>query len=119
MDQTLNSVQRLWMQAVPVDATYNTLLPTLADIGGELLVEVLRKMQDGDVRALIFLSLMSSRLNSQAKGQVQDISKITRAPKINEDVARIRLQPADVLERLSRGISHQVSLATRLLICKD
>lgn len=49
-------------------------------------------------------------------GKVQDNSLISRAPKINGDTAKIRWdeQTAVQLERLNRGISHQVLIDFRV-----
>ncbi|KAI9637361.1 methionyl-tRNA formyltransferase, partial [Dioszegia hungarica] len=82
---------------VPDDATYHSLLPSLAEVGGKVLVDVLRSMQKGEIQ-----------------GPTQDPALITRAPKINEETARIRWteQSSEVLLRLSRGISHQIPLWT-------
>lgn len=78
---------------MPADATYDSLLPKLADVGGELLVEVVRAMQEGEIH-----------------GRIQDPALITRAPKITEATAQIHFseQSAETLFRLFRGISHQV-----------
>ncbi|OCF57309.1 methionyl-tRNA formyltransferase [Kwoniella mangroviensis CBS 10435] len=86
--------------SVPSDATYTTFLPLLAEIGGSLLVDVLRKLKDGN-----------------ATFTPQDESQITYAPKITHETARIKWdeQSADDIDRLHRGISHQVHLWTLLL----
>ncbi|WVQ99959.1 methionyl-tRNA formyltransferase [Kwoniella sp. CBS 9459] len=82
---------------VPNDATYNSFLPHLAEEGGELLVDVLRRLKDG-----------------KAAFVPQDESQITLAPKITHESAKIRWskQTAEEIERLHRGISHQCPLWT-------
>ncbi|WVQ68113.1 methionyl-tRNA formyltransferase [Kwoniella botswanensis] len=85
---------------VPNDATYTTFLPYLAEMGGSVLVDVLRKLRDGN-----------------ATFTPQDAALITHAPKITHETARIKWdeQSADDIGRLHRGINHQVHLWTPLL----
>ncbi|WWC63255.1 methionyl-tRNA formyltransferase [Kwoniella dejecticola CBS 10117] len=81
--------------AVPADATYNTFLPHLAEVGGDLLVKVLRELREGT-----------------ATFKTQDANEITLAPKITHETARIRWseQTAEEIDRLHRGIRHQVAV---------
>ncbi|WWC71604.1 methionyl-tRNA formyltransferase [Kwoniella pini CBS 10737] len=85
---------------VPKDATYNSFLPQLSNVGGDLLVDVLRQLRDGT-----------------AKSTPQDEGQITYAPKITHEIARIRWdeQSAEDIDRLHRGIQHQVTLWTPVL----
>jgi len=78
---------------------FTTLMPRLANIGGELLVDVLRKIRNG--------SAVSSP-QSAADGAA------TRAPKITKKTARVDLKTMDAerVHRLDRGIGHQQPLWT-------
>ncbi|OCF37890.1 methionyl-tRNA formyltransferase [Kwoniella heveanensis BCC8398] len=84
---------------VPGDATYNTFLPHLAEVGGDLLVDVLRTLKNGT-----------------ATFTPQDERYITLAPKITHELAKIRWseQTAQDIDRLNRGISHQCPLWTSM-----
>ncbi|WWC90744.1 methionyl-tRNA formyltransferase [Kwoniella dendrophila CBS 6074] len=84
---------------VPDNATYNAFLPHLAETGGKLLVDVLRRLKDENAE---FLS--------------QDEKQITLAPKITHETAQIRWieQTAEAIDRLHRGIHHQMALWTPL-----
>nr|XP_019044638.1 methionyl-tRNA formyltransferase [Kwoniella bestiolae CBS 10118]OCF23568.1 methionyl-tRNA formyltransferase [Kwoniella bestiolae CBS 10118] len=85
---------------VPHDATYATFLPHLAEIGGKLLVDLLRRLQNGT-----------------ATFNPQDESGITLAPKITHETARVDWQEktAEEIDRIHRGIGHQVHLWTSIL----
>ncbi|EIW67345.1 hypothetical protein TREMEDRAFT_33685 [Tremella mesenterica DSM 1558] len=80
--------------------TYSTLLPRLAIKGADLLVETLRKVQDG-----------------KAESFKQDEKEMTRAPKIRKEMGRVKWekQGAKEVERLYRGIGHQQSLWTEVV----
>ncbi|WVR07483.1 hypothetical protein IAU60_004525 [Kwoniella sp. DSM 27419] len=84
---------------VPPDATYDTLLPHLAEIGGNLLVDVLRQLKQGSATFI-----------------PQSDDGIIAAPKITHETAQIRWaeQTADQLDRLHRGIHHQYPLWTTI-----
>ncbi|KAK8854845.1 hypothetical protein IAR55_003584 [Kwoniella newhampshirensis] len=85
---------------VPCNATYDTLLPHLASVGGGLLVDVLRRLKDG---------------TATFTPQIQ--TQIALAPKITHELARIRWseQTADEIDRLYRAIHHQHPLWTTVL----
>lgn len=101
---------------VPKDATYWSLLPVLADAGAKLLVQVLRSMLDGTVSALVEIEWrlawrgVAELVHFQVVATPQHQWLVSHAPKIKHTTARVRWdeQSASSLERLSRGISHQV-----------
>ncbi|KAL7423494.1 Methionyl-tRNA formyltransferase [Cryptotrichosporon argae] len=87
---------------VPIkpEDTYATLLPRLAGIGGALLVDILRRMRAGTVEP-----------------RSQDAARITRAPKITPETARVAwARPAADVERLHRAIAHQQPLWATLVL---
>ncbi|AAW43762.2 methionyl-tRNA formyltransferase, putative [Cryptococcus deneoformans JEC21] len=85
---------------VPHDTRYETLLPSLAGAGGKLLVDVLRKIQNGTVTTA-----------------AQDERYITLAPKITHETSRIDWEKhtAEMIDRLHRGFTHQYPLWTSFL----
>ncbi|TYJ51664.1 hypothetical protein B9479_007752 [Cryptococcus floricola] len=86
---------------VPEDATYKSLLPHLALIGGDLLVDVLRQLQAGT-----------------ASFTPQNPTHITLAPKITSPTAHVHFpeQTAVDIDRLHRGVGGQVPLWTTLMM---
>ncbi|WVF72757.1 methionyl-tRNA formyltransferase [Kwoniella sp. CBS 6097] len=84
---------------VPSNATYDMFLPHLAEVGGDLLVDVLRRLKSGT-----------------ATFTPQDERHITLAPKITHESAKVRWseQTAQDIDRLHRGISHQCPLWTTM-----
>ncbi|WVO17739.1 hypothetical protein L204_105437 [Cryptococcus depauperatus] len=82
---------------IPDDADYETLLSSLADEGGRLLVDVLRQIRDGT-----------------ASFTPQDEQSITLAPKITLENTYIhwKKQSAPAIDCLHRGISHHHPLWT-------
>ncbi|ODN79025.1 hypothetical protein L202_04530 [Cryptococcus amylolentus CBS 6039] len=92
-------VGRVYGVPVPKNATYNSLLPHLALIGGDLLVDVLRQLKAGT-----------------ATFTPQNPSHITQAPKITSLTAHLRFpdQTAVEIDRLHRGVGGQVPLWTTL-----
>ncbi|WRT68351.1 methionyl-tRNA formyltransferase [Kwoniella shivajii] len=85
---------------VPGDATYNNFIPHLAELGGRLLVDALRKLRDGTATFI-----------------PQNRDQITFAPKITHETAQIKWseQSAEEIDRLHRGIHHQVPLWSCIL----
>lgn len=104
------------MQDVPPDSTHWDLLPRLADEGGKLLVETLRRMQAGTVCHLCASGYIQGPIcsggcsPSQVQPITQDPALVTKAPKIRHDTARIQWtqQTAAQICALHRGIGHQV-----------
>ncbi len=76
---------------IPKGATYNSLLPDLAHIAGRLLVQVLRQLQTGT-----------------ASPRAQDPARVTKAPKITNDTARVdwSSHSAGALDARHRGFGH-------------
>ena len=66
---------RLSVQNVPPDSTYWDLLPRLADEGGRLLIDTLRKMQAGTVSLLFFppFSYTADRSCKACMGVILDV----------------------------------------------
>ncbi|WWD19007.1 methionyl-tRNA formyltransferase [Kwoniella shandongensis] len=85
---------------VPTAATYDTLLPHLANLGGELLVDVLRRLKDGTATFV-----------------PQDETQVTLAPKITHDMARVKWseQSAVGIDHWHRAIHHQYPVWTTVL----
>ena len=79
-------------------------MPVLADISGRLLVDVLRGIMAGTVSTEIYPSLR------KITATPQDLSQRTLAPKIHKETGHIRWleQTAVKLDRLCRGVGHQV-----------
>ncbi|PVG03025.1 Formyltransferase [Serendipita vermifera] len=83
---------------VPGDSTYETLMPVLAAEGGELLIDVMRKMING----------------TQPTSIEQDASKVTNAPAIENSHATVDWWTwnANKVEQVSRAIMHQKPIHT-------
>ncbi|WVQ74746.1 methionyl-tRNA formyltransferase [Cryptococcus sp. DSM 104548] len=85
-------VGRVYGVTVPEKATYQSLLPHLALMGGDLLVDVLRQLRTGT-----------------ATFTPQNTAHITQAPKITHTTSQIHFpsQSAIQIDRLHRAIGHQ------------
>ncbi|KAF0408217.1 Methionyl-tRNA formyltransferase [Gigaspora margarita] len=85
---------------IPSESTYQSLESILAAEGAELLIDTLRYLD-----------------YFQANAQEQDITKITKAPKISKDMAEIKWNQitADRLDKLYRAISHQYPITTNFI----
>nr|KIR46105.1 methionyl-tRNA formyltransferase [Cryptococcus bacillisporus CA1280] len=85
---------------VPHDARYENYLPSLAEAGGNLLVDVLRKIKNGTVTIT-----------------TQDERYITLAPKVTHETSRIHWgdHTAELIDRLHRGFAHQYPVWTSFL----
>ncbi|CAG8502383.1 16809_t:CDS:2 [Cetraspora pellucida] len=86
--------------AIPSESTYLSLESILAAEGAELLVDTLQYLD-----------------YFQANAQEQDVTKVTKAPKIPKDMAEIKWNQitADKLDKLYRAISHQYALTTNFI----
>lgn len=89
----------IWAQVDGVEIKendrYTTLMPRLAEVGGELLVDFLRRL--------------TSFSRDQVSSTPQDPAKATRAPKIKSEKARVNFEQesAEYIERKHRAIGHQ------------
>ncbi|OXG16916.1 methionyl-tRNA formyltransferase [Cryptococcus neoformans Tu401-1] len=85
---------------VPRETRYEIFLPSLAEAGGKLLVDVLRKIQNGTVTTT-----------------TQDERYVTLAPKITHETSRIHWEKhtAEAIDRLHRGFTHQCPVWTFFL----
>lgn len=78
---------KLTSQPIPDHATYDTLLPELSELGGKLLVQVLRRM-----------------IADEVVPRPQDSAAATRAPKITSDMSRVDWTlPAASIEARNRA----------------
>ncbi|TXT15760.1 hypothetical protein VHUM_00263 [Vanrija humicola] len=84
---------------IPPDATYTSLMPDLSHVGGRLLVAVLRQL-----------------LRGESRPHAQDTTKVTRAPKVTGDTARVNFgqHSAVTVDRRHRAFGHQAPLWAEL-----
>ncbi|KAG8904932.1 Methionyl-tRNA formyltransferase, partial [Tulasnella sp. 403] len=96
----IHAVRELDMPEAP---TYPSLAPVLANIGGNLLVDVLRRLIAGKVERT-----------------PQDAKQVTRARLITEKVFEVNwTHDANRIERLHRAVGHQRPLFTTFKLAKS